>query len=603
MQSAGRDDPCACGSGKKFGHCHGAGAAQTGLQQARPAAAPAQTVSALLEQGTELQRAGRFSEAERVYQAILQADPDCALALEHLGVLALQVSNAQAALPLLRRAVEVGPSRASAHFNHGGALLALHRLRDAAACFERARVIDPRLAEAHNNLGNIYKYFDIDRALACYRQAVDARPLDAASHSNLLVCLHFSAACSHEQMFAEHLRWAQRHAQRYYPQAPRYANAADPERALRIGFVSSNFTGLVIGHFLRAVFAALDQSRYALYCYSSTPSLDALGAELRAQTRVWRDISALDDDAAAALVRSDEIDILVDLAGHMTGNRLLIFARKPAPIQVAWLDYFDTTGLETMDYLLTDPVTSPADSRQRFTEKLLHLPASRFCFTPLAAAPMPAPPPMLKNGYVSFGSFNRIDKINAQVIAAWAEILRQTPGARLVLKNVALTVPDLAEHCRERFAAYGIGAERLELRAPSAHREMLAEYADIDIALDTFPYNGGATSLDALWMGVPIVALAGERMIARQTAAMLACVGLQEFIAHSVGQYVELAVRKALELERLREIRAGLRGRMRASPLCDAPRFARDLEDNFRLVWRRWCAERPTSKENVNAAS
>jgi predicted O-linked N-acetylglucosamine transferase (SPINDLY family) len=404
-------------------------------------------------------------------------------------------------------------------------------------------------------------------------------------------------------MFAEHVRWAQRHAQRHYPQMLRYANTPDPERALRIGFVSSNFTGLVVGHFLRAVFGALDQSRYALYCYSSTPSLDALGVELRAKACVWRDIAALDDDAAAALICSDQIDILVDLAGHMTGNRLLIFARKPAPIQVAWLDYFDTTGLETMDYLITDPATTPAHSPQRFTEALLRLPASRFCFAPLAAAPPPAALPMRNKGYVSFGSFNRIDKMNERVIAAWAAILRRIPDSRLVLKNVALTVPDVAEHCRAGFAAHGVGAERLDLRAPSAHREMLAEYGDIDIALDTFPYNGGATSLDALWMGVPIVALAGERMIARQTAAMLACVDLQDFVARSADEYVELAVSKALEPEPLSAIRSGLRACMRASPLCDASRFARELEDNLRLIWRRWCAERSTSKEKVNAAN
>ena len=209
---------------------------------------------------------------------------------------------------------------------------------------------------------------------------------------------------------------------------------------------------------------------------------------------------------------------------------------------------------------------------------------------PLDGAPDPAPPPVLTKGYVTFGSYNRLEKMSAPVFAAWAAILHRLPNCRLILKNVALSVPDVAENMRRRFRELGIGPGRFELRTQSPHREMLAEYADIDIALDTFPYNGGATSLDALWMGVPIIALAGERMISRQTAAMLACIGLQEFVAPSIDEYVELAVSKALESERLREIRAGLRGRMQASPLCDAPRFARDLEDNFRLVWRRWCA-------------
>ena len=314
MQTVGRNDPCPCGSGKKFKHCHGAlaGAAPTEMRRARTDAAAAQEISVLLERGIASQRAGRFSEAERAYQAVLQSEPNHSLALEYLGVLALHVGNPQAALPLLRRAIEADPSRATTHFNCGGALLALHRLKDAAACFERALSIDAHLVEAHHNLGNIYKYFDIERAIHCYREAVRLRPDDAALHSNLLVCMHYTDEFTHEQLFAEHIEWGRRHA------------------PTRLVIVSPNFTGMVIGHFLRGLFAAIDQSRYQLYCYSSTVALDALGEELRSRARVWRDFSSLDDDATASLIRNDRIDILVDLSGHTQYNRLRVLARKAA---------------------------------------------------------------------------------------------------------------------------------------------------------------------------------------------------------------------------------------------------------------------------------
>jgi predicted O-linked N-acetylglucosamine transferase (SPINDLY family) len=320
---------------------------------------------------------------------------------------------------------------------------------------------------------------------------------------------------------------------------------------------------------------------------------------LRRLAHGWRDITALDDEAACRQIENDGIDILFDLAGHAPGNRLGIFARRAAPLQVAWLDYFDTTGIATMDYIVTDPVTTPPGSPQRFTETLLCMPESRFCFTPIEDAPEPSPRP--SGAPPVFGSFNRLDKINDEVIGAWSQILLRVPEARLVVKNAALSVPDVAARFRLRFAQRGLAAERIDLRPSSSHRDLLAQYADIDLALDPFPYNGGATTLDALWMGVPVLALAGERMIGRQSAAMLSCIGRGDLVANDPDQYVELCVRKAFEVDRLREERVPLRERMRVSALCDTSRFARAMEDNLRSAWRRWCAGQAIAKEQVHA--
>jgi predicted O-linked N-acetylglucosamine transferase (SPINDLY family) len=598
MTVVGRNDPCPCGSGKKFKRCHGAGVPE---QPERSAPMPAHTVAPLLEQALAWHRSGRLQDAERVYRAILQSFPDHPLALLYLGVLGMQAGRAAEALPVLQAAVSRNPSHAEAHFNLGGCYLALQRFDAAAACFERTLALQPDTPQALNNLGNIWRYFGrMHDALACYRRAAAANPRDdASSHSNLLVCLHFDPTLSSEELFAEHLRWAERHAKPFYPAAPAFRNSRDPDRVLRIGFVSPSFTSTIVGHFLIGLFRGIDRSRHSLHCYSATREPDAMTEALRGLAQGWRDIAALDDEAACRQIESDGIDILVDLAGHNPGNRLGIFARKPAPVQIAWLDYFDTTGLATMDYIVTDPLTTPQGSAQRFTETLLYMPESRLCFTPIEDAPPPSPRP--SGAPPVFGSFNRLDKINDEVIQAWSRILLRVPEARLVIKNSALAVPDVAARFRQRFLQCAVGEERIELRPSSSHRELLAQYADIDLALDPFPYNGGATTLDALWMGVPVLALAGERMIGRQSTAMLSCIGRDDLVANDLDQYVELSVRKAFEVDRLREERLQLRERMRVSALCDTSRFARAMEDNLRSAWRRWCAGQAIAKEQVHA--
>jgi len=550
------------------------------------------TILALRAQAQADLSAGRLRQAEQALQLILRDAPNDIAAGYALGLVALQAGNAGAAATLLIGAAAQQPGNPEVQYNAAVALVMLQRFAEAERYLRRALELNPQLGPAWNNLGNILKAFgEVDEAYACFERAAALSPGDAVRQSHQLICAHYSRRITHAQMFQLHLRWAEIYASAFYPRFARPMRDPDPERALNLGLVSPSFDGKIVGQFLRGVLPALRETGLRLHAYSATTETDSVTLALRENVHAWRDISRMDDDAASRLIESDQIDILVDLAGHAPGNRLLLFARKPAPIQIAWLDYFDTTGLATMDYLVTDRRTTPEDSPQQFSESLLRLPESRLCWTPPDFVPAVTLPPCQRNGYVTFGSFNRADKLNPELLVSWAEILRRVPGARLLLKGVAFAMPEVRAHFGERFAALGVSLERIEWRGPSNHEQLLAEYADVDLALDTSPYNGGATTCDALWMGVPVIARREERMISRQSAAMLDCVGLGDLVADSPDQYVALAAKLAGDPERLASLRAGLRPAMARSALCDASRFARDFATALREVWRSRCQE------------
>ena len=302
--------------------------------------------------------------------------------------------------------------------------------------------------------------------------------------------------------------------------------------------------------------------------------MDAVTERIRARASLWRDLLTEDDEAIARRMRDDSLDVLVDLAGHTPGGRLLVLARKPAPVIATWLDYFDTTGLDAVDYLVGDPISTPPDGTQRFSEKVLRIEPCRLCYAPPDYAPEVAPPPAASNGFMTFGSFNRLSKLAPPAIALWARILDAVPGSRLLLKNAAFTDQRTRERVIASFAPYGVGNARLELRRDSPHAQMLAEYGDVDIALDPFPYNGGLTTSEALWMGVPVLALMGDSMISRQSASLLNAAGMADWIARSEEDAVRIAVRRSQDTQALADLRHGMRARLRGSPLLDAPRFA-----------------------------
>ncbi|MBI3148315.1 MAG: tetratricopeptide repeat protein [Betaproteobacteria bacterium] len=562
-----------------------------------PSLAPA-TALALRAQAVVLLGEGRLAEAERTLQVVLRERPGDPEARYLLGVVALQAGNAAAALSLLLPAARANPANALAQYNAAMALVLANRFGEAAQLLRQALTLDPRLGPAWNNLGNILKAFgEIDQATQCYERAIALGPDDPIRQSHHLICVHYSAGFSHEQIFSLHQRWAERHAARHYPPRPPVPTNPDPRRALTIGLVSPSFNGKIVGQFLRGLLPQLHLQGLRLIAYSATRETDDITAAIRASVDRWHDITGLEDAAAAQLVAADGVDILIDLAGHAPGNRLLLFARQPAPIQVSWLDYFDTTGLAIIDYLITDARTTPIDSPQRFSEQLLRLPETRLCWTPPDFAPEVAPAPSTNRGYITFGSFNRADKLNPELLGLWARILERVPDARLLLKGEAFAMTEVRRHFTERFAALGVSSERVEWRGASSHAELLGEYGALDIALDTTPYNGGATTCDALWMGVPVIALRAERMIARQSAAMLDCVGLSELVADTPEQYLEIAVALAGDRARLARMRADLRANMARSALCDTARFARDFAAALRQIWQQRCAEADSKEE------
>jgi predicted O-linked N-acetylglucosamine transferase (SPINDLY family) len=554
-------------------------------------ASVAELAPALVASGLAHQREGRLSPAENCYLAALRIDPANAQATYLMGVLALQSGNGEGAKTYLSRVIAARTGDPDALYNMGMAHVLALDPGEAEPWFRKALAVDPDHTAAHFALGNLDRLLLRGEAWpAHYLAGIRSAKATPEMASTALVALHSNPGVSLEALYALHREWERRFAAAAYAHWQSHSNDRSPDRPLRVGFVSSGFNARIVGHFLRGVIRALTvRADIEAYLYANSATTDWLTAELQQSRGRWRDIVALDDHAAAARVRADCIDILIDLNGHAPGHRLLVFALRPAPVQVSWLDYFDTTGLEAIDYLITDPVSSPADGAQRFVERLIHMPSVRLCFSAPPFAPAVAPSPALRRGRIAFGSFTRADKIGASVVAVWARILAAVPGSTLILKGETLKFPLVRTLLERSFSEAGIAPERLDLRTPSSHEELLAEYADVDVALDPFPYNGGATTCDAMWMGVPVVARLGTSMISRQSAMMLHAVGLKELVARDDDEYVGIAARIASDLPRLHSLRQELRPAMAASPLCDAEGFAEALAQRLRRAWQSWC--------------
>ena len=557
----------------------------------------------LLAAGLANQRRGELAQAEHCYRLVLTQRPRDADALYRMGVLALQCANAQGALRYLRETQRLRDLDADGWYNLGMAHVLDYAVDEARVAFERARDLDPAHPSAAVSLGNVHKLMGRAReAGGAYLAAVASPRTDPVLFSQLLIGLHTNPTIDADTLFELHREWARRYASRWYPRATHFENTPDPGKRLTIGLLSPKFSADIVGHFLRGVVRPLAEEAKLCFYHAGT-STDWVTAELQQSNVAWRDISRMDDDAAAALILRDRVDVLVDLAGHAPNHRLLLFARKPAPVQVTWLDYFDTTGLDTMDVLVTDRVSTPPAlverGVQRFVEAIAYLPHSRLCFTAPPFAPPVATLPASSRGHVTFGCFGRVDKVLPEVVALWSRLLAAIPSSRLLLESGGFDVQPVRERISREFESHGIARERIELRGGTTHERLLADYADVDIALDTFPYNGGATTCDALWMGVPVVTLAGEAMIARQGASLLTAAGHPEWIAENDNDYVAIARRLASDLPRLDDTRRGLRPHLAASPLCDGPAFAGDLLDVLREPWQRWCASRVANESSI----
>ncbi|HEY1786649.1 MAG TPA: hypothetical protein VGJ73_00770 [Verrucomicrobiae bacterium] len=449
--------------------------------------------------------------------------------------------------------------------------------------FRKVMELAPQKPGLHTNLGNALRLSGrIEEALASFREGARLFPEKIRESSNYLYSMHFDPSCDPARIYAEHAAWG-RALESAIPATSVYANDPSSNRRLRIGFVSPYFRGHVVGYSLLPSFREYNRSQFEIYCYSDTTQLDEMTAAFRQGADVWRDTARLSDAELATQVLQDRIDVLVDLVMHMDGVRLGMFARKPAPVQVTWLAYPGSTGLTRMDYRFTDPVLDPPRQTRHFcTEQSIHL-ESIWCFDPPANSPAVRPLPAGKNGYITFGCLNNFAKVNDAVLEVWREILSAVPDSRLVL------VPPKGKITARIREKLGVAPGRLIGLPRESRLDYFKNYHRIDLALDPFPYSGGITTLDGLWMGVPVITLPGATCVSRGSLSILSNVGLTELAVKNKGDYVALAVALARDHARLRELRAGLRDRLECSVLMDAKRFARNTESAYRAMWRKWC--------------
>ncbi len=552
--------------------------------------APSDNVARQLLASIALGR-GRAAEALTHLDAI-DAEPTAETSFLRADALRL-AGRTEEALAEYQALRQRAPDFAAGHLACGTLLSELGRWDEAVAALRDARRLDPESPAILNNLGNALKGAgEIREAVQSFELAVARAPDFKDARQSRIFLMHYLPDVAPEAMFAAQREFNELHAAPLAAMHKPHANAPDPERPLRVGYVSGDFKRHPVGYFIKPVLEAHRRDFASVVCYSTRAQRDDLTAGIEAACDIWRQVDNLRDDAFAEQIRADAIDILVDLSGHTRGDRLLTFARRPAPVQATWLGFLDTTGLDAIDYIIVDPLfMPPPGSRQRLSEAPLVLPRSYLCYQPPVYAPDVSPLPAQRDGRgVRFGSFNNLAKINGEVIALWAEVLKAVPDATLVLKTGNLVRARSREWLVERFGVHGIKPARLDLRPGVPHPDLLASYGEIDVALDPFPYTGGLTTLEALWMGVPVLTLAGDTLLRRMGVTCLGNAGLPEFVAESPQHYVEIAARCAREIPWLAEIRRGMRDRLARSSLFDSAAFTRDLEDGYRRVWRDWCA-------------
>ncbi len=516
--------------------------------------------------------------------------PDLAEVHFTLGNARLTALDHAGAISAYERATALDPEHVGAHCNLGNAYRDLRRVVEAGECYRRAIELAPEMAEAHSNLGITLKDRGrMDETVAAFRKALALDPDLAEARSNLLFCLCFKEDEPLDEVYREHLEFDRQHAAPLRPLIEPHANTPDPDRRLKIAYLSPDFRIHPGGHYNLPVVEGLDRENFEVTCYYTYTKVDAWTEKFRAAADRWHEVAAWDDERLAAQIRADGIDILVECAGHMAGNRLLALARKPAPIQIAHQLYPNTTGLSTIDYRLMDDHIAPAGAEAYHCEKIIRLPRAHVCYRPLEDDSAPAPePPSQKRGYVTFGSFNNIIKLGRESVEAWSEILLALPDARLTMKWLELDQGN-PEWWLEDFAQRGV-ADRIDLVGWS--ESPYAPDREIDICLDPLFATGGTTTCDALWMGVPVITKVGERPFARVGRCHLASLGLTELITETAADYVRTAVELAGNPKRLSELRNGLREHFQASPIMDEAGYVTNLENAFRTVWQDWCRSR-----------
>ncbi len=537
--------------------------------------------------GNVLKAQGKFKEAALSFERAISLQPKFA-AFNNLGNTYRALGEYGLAIANFHKAIAINPDDASVYYNLAMALRENNELQQAKVAYKQAIKLCSDFASAYGNLGLVYMdQRQIEKAQRCYRKALELDPQFIYAHSNLLHSMNYQEN-DPATVMAEYQKWNQQHGQ--LAQVGHHCSP-DPVRRLRIGYVSADFKRHSVSYFFEPLIAQHDRRAVEVACYSDVEQPDDMTIRLRGLADSWCDIVNLPDQEVAERISADHIDILVDLSGHSGRHRLGVFARKPAPVQVTWLGYPNTTGLAAMDYRFTDAFADqPGLSDELHTETLIRLPHGFLCFQPLREAPDVGVLPVLEEGKITFGMFNHIGKINDEMISVWSEILRSVPDSKMIIKHEVLGDSDMRTAMYRLFAENGISGERLELlqkiRSTVEHLEL---YNRIDIALDTFPYNGTTTTCEALWMGVPVVSLVGNTHVSRVGGSILSTLGLDSLSAETKEQYVQIAVQLAENRETLAEIREGLRARMSGSHLCNRQEFTSSIEAAYADIWQTWC--------------
>jgi predicted O-linked N-acetylglucosamine transferase (SPINDLY family) len=538
--------------------------------------------------GNALRESGQYAAAIEPYRKAIQLRPTFAEAHMNLGVVLYTLADFKESAQSFLQVITHRPDMVDGYINLGSVMRTMGAVDTAIQSLRQALVLKPDSNAAYCDLANVLKDSgDLDGAIASYRRAVELNPADSISHSNLAYTLLFHPAYDSTAILHEHLRWNSIHAARLNGEIRPHTNDRSPSRKLRIGYLSPDFRDHCQSFFTLALLPHHDRENFEIYCYSHVPRPDAVTQRIEKCADAWRNVCGLSDSELADKIRDDKIDILVDLTMHMAHGRPLVFARKPAPVQVAWLAYPGTTGISAIDYRITDPyLDPPGDSDLAYSEKSLRLPDTFWCYDPLATEPVPNPLPALTAGHITFGCLNNFCKITAPTLDLWGKVMSAVASSRLIL----LSPP--GEH-RQRvlahLAKFSVAGDRIEFREFCPRPIYLRQYHRIDLGLDSIPYNGHTTSLDSFWMGVPVVTRVGNTVVGRAGWSQLCNLGLRELAAQTDEQFIQLAVSLAADLPRLSDLRSTLREKMGQSPLMDAPRFARNMEKAYRQMWQGYC--------------
>lgn len=539
--------------------------------------------------GVIFQKQDKLNETIACCRQAVSIKPDFAEAYNNLAEAFYALGRLDEAIASNKRALEIRPDSAETYNSLGTALRECGRLDEAAACGRQALLFKPDFAEAYNGLGNtLQAQGRLDEAIACYRQVLSLKPDSTIAYSNLLYTMQYMDTITPAEVFSEHQRYAECFETPLKMHWRPHANSRDPERRLRIGYVSADFYNHAVAFFIEPILANHDKSQVEIYCYYNHNKHDAHTDLIAASADHWLACARMSDDQLAERIRADGIDILIDLSGHTGYNRLPVFARKPAPVQATWIGYAGSTGLTAMDYRITNAEMDPPGLTERYhSESLLRMPDSGVAYRPEPGCLPVNPLPALSADTFVFASLNNLIKINPSVVNLWARILKALPHARLIFGNI--TDDGIRQRVIERFGQAGVEVDRLILQPRMSFSEYLALHHTIDLALDPFPYNGGTTTMHSLWMGVPVITLAGEHVVSRVGVSALSRLGLDTFITHSEEEYLQRAIQIAQDLSGLDRVRQSLRERMSGTN-CEPGSITRHLEMAYRDMWRKWCA-------------